>query len=87
MRRLWRKKERNLRYNVVYGFKLHATIMDLRDENPEQYSQFRWPVVEVQSTNSYSAYRELSGGQNLRNDLTNHFGVTIYDLINGVREE
>lgn len=82
-----KRNERALWYGVLYGFQFHSTMMKLREDQPKTFMGYRWPVVEVLTNKALSAYRQLCRIQNIRNDVVNHYDVTIYDLLKGLREE
>ncbi len=74
-------------YGIIDGCQLHQAIMELRDELPSQWIDFRWKVTVLQHTNSLCDLRKLARAQNERNKRTYTYDVTIYDLLSGLRIE
>lgn len=74
-------------YGIVDGNILHEAIMQLRSENPSQWSNFTWKVTVLRKNVSIEDMRRLARAQNERNKKHYTYEVTVFDLLSNLRME
>ena len=74
-------------YGIVDGCHLHVAIQEERDEINSKWTQFKWRVLVLQPSCSLNDLRRFARIQNERSKAHYHFECTLYDLLNGLRQE
>ncbi len=74
-------------FGVIDGCQFYSAIMELRQEYPDKWMSFKWPVLVVRPGKSLADYRKLARIQNERNKDIYTYESTTYDLLHGLRLE
>lgn len=82
-----RIKSRLKWYGIIDGAHLHAAILEVMQENPNEWDGFRWRVTLLKGGFPIERYRQLARVQNERQDERFHIQVTLYDSLSGLRQE
>ncbi len=81
------KKKRKVWYGVIDGCQVLEALLELKDEFPHDWGDFKWTVIVVMPNHEIEEYRQLARIENERNKQFYHYECTVYDLLRGLRLE
>ncbi len=81
------KESSSIWYGIIDGCHVHSAILELKEEHPDKWGDFKWNVIVVKPVHGMEEYRQLARVENERNKQLYHYDTTIYDLLRGLRLE
>lgn len=74
-------------FGVVDGMHRHSAILELIEKHPETWEGFRWPVTLLKGGVPLLTLKQLARVQNAKHSETCFVEPTLFDMLNGLREE
>ena len=74
-------------YGIVDGCHFHAAVQSKREERNSKLTNFKWRVLVLVPNCTINDLRRLARIQNERSKAKYQFECTVFDLLNGLRQE